>query len=105
MIGVGGGAYAGQSAFAVGMSKAFNDEHTIAKLSGTCDSRGRAGSSGGGRVPVLTILREWVRCEPVLDCWESSTKWLAVTSNVIVHLHASATKVPDAGSRSCINSR
>ncbi len=47
MIAVGGGTYAGQSAFAVGMSKAFNDGHTVVKLSGTYDSQGRAGASGG----------------------------------------------------------
>ncbi|MGA1797398.1 YadA-like family protein [Sphingomonas sp. 4RDLI-65] len=47
MIAVGGGTYAGQSAFAVGMSKAFNDGHTVVKLSGTYDSQGKAGASGG----------------------------------------------------------
>lgn len=47
MIAVGGGTYAGQSAFALGMSKAFNDGHTVVKLSGTYDSQGKAGASGG----------------------------------------------------------
>jgi autotransporter adhesin len=47
MVAVGGGTYAGQSAFAVGMSKAFNDGHTVVKLSGTYDSQGKAGASGG----------------------------------------------------------
>ncbi len=47
MIAMGGGTYAGQSAVAVGMSKAFSDGHTVVKLSGTYDSQGRAGASGG----------------------------------------------------------
>ena len=47
MVAIGGGTYAGQSAVAVGMSKAFNDGHTVVKLSGTYDSQGRAGGSGG----------------------------------------------------------
>ena len=47
MIAIGGGTYAGQSAVAVGMSKAFGDGHTVVKLSGTYDSQGRAGGSGG----------------------------------------------------------
>ncbi|MES3153155.1 YadA-like family protein [Sphingomonas faeni] len=47
MIAMGGGTYAGQSAVAIGMSKAFNDGHTVVKLSGTYDSQGRAGASGG----------------------------------------------------------
>ncbi len=47
MLAIGGGTYAGQSAVAVGMSKAFNDGHTVVKLSGTYDSQGRAGGSGG----------------------------------------------------------
>ncbi|WP_164913363.1 YadA-like family protein [Sphingomonas sp. UV9] len=47
MVAIGGGTYAGQSAVAVGMSKAFNDGHTVVKLSGTYDSQGRAGASGG----------------------------------------------------------
>ncbi|SFN76832.1 YadA-like family protein [Sphingomonas sp. OK281] len=47
MVAVGGGTYAGQSAVAVGMSKAFNDGHTVVKLSGTYDSQGKAGASGG----------------------------------------------------------
>ncbi|BCA61712.1 hypothetical protein HMP09_0946 [Sphingomonas sp. HMP9] len=47
MIAMGGGTYAGQSAVAVGMSKAFSDGHTVVKLSGSYDSQGRAGASGG----------------------------------------------------------
>ncbi|KQM56457.1 hypothetical protein ASE69_02035 [Sphingomonas sp. Leaf208] len=47
MIAMGGGTYAGQSAVAVGMSKAFSDGHTVVKVSGTYDSQGRAGASGG----------------------------------------------------------
>ncbi|MCP8891204.1 beta strand repeat-containing protein [Sphingomonas faeni] len=47
MVAIGGGTYAGQSAVAVGMSKAFNDGHTVVKLSGTYDSQGKAGASGG----------------------------------------------------------
>ncbi|PZO75390.1 MAG: hypothetical protein DI640_05125 [Sphingomonas taxi] len=47
MVAIGGGTYAGQSAVAVGMSKAFNDGHTVVKLSGTYDSQGRAGGAGG----------------------------------------------------------
>ncbi|MBD8617720.1 YadA-like family protein [Sphingomonas sp. CFBP 13728] len=47
MVAIGGGTYAGQSAVAVGMSKAFSDGHTVVKLSGTYDSQGRAGGSGG----------------------------------------------------------
>ncbi len=47
MVAIGGGTYAGQSAVAVGMSKAFGDGHTVVKLSGTYDSQGRAGGSGG----------------------------------------------------------
>ncbi len=47
MIAMGGGTYAGQSAVAVGMSKAFSDGHTVVKLGGTYDSQGRAGASGG----------------------------------------------------------
>jgi autotransporter adhesin len=47
MIAIGGGTYAGQSAVAIGMSKAFSDGHMVAKLSGTYDSQGRAGASGG----------------------------------------------------------
>ncbi len=47
MIAMGGGTYAGQSAVAIGMSKAFSDGHTVVKLSGTYDSQGRAGASGG----------------------------------------------------------
>ncbi|KQN29907.1 YadA-like family protein [Sphingomonas sp. Leaf38] len=47
MVAIGGGTYAGQSAVAVGMSKAFGDGHTVVKLSGTYDSQGKAGASGG----------------------------------------------------------
>ncbi len=47
MVAIGGGTYAGQSAVAIGMSKAFNDGHTVVKLSGTYDSQGRAGGAGG----------------------------------------------------------
>ena len=47
MIAMGGGTYAGQSAVAVGLSRAFDDGHTVVKLSGTYDSQGRAGASGG----------------------------------------------------------
>ena len=47
MLAIGGGTYAGQSAVAVGMSKAFHDGHTVVKLSGTYDSQGKAGASGG----------------------------------------------------------
>ena len=47
MVAIGGGTYSGQSAVAVGMSKAFNDGHTVVKLSGTYDSQGKAGASGG----------------------------------------------------------
>jgi len=47
MIAIGGGTYMDQSAFAIGFSKAFNDGHTVAKLAGSFDSRGRAGASGG----------------------------------------------------------
>ncbi len=47
MLAIGGGTYAGQSAVAVGLSKAFGDGHTVVKLSGTYDSQGRTGGSGG----------------------------------------------------------
>ncbi len=47
MIAIGGGAYGSQSAVAIGVSKAFNDGHTVMKLGGTYDSQGKAGASGG----------------------------------------------------------
>ncbi len=47
MIAIGGGTYGDQAAVAFGASKAFNDGHAVAKLSGTYDSQGRAGASGG----------------------------------------------------------
>ncbi|WP_416366538.1 YadA-like family protein [Sphingomonas aurantiaca] len=50
MLAIGGGTYAGQSAVAVGMSKAFHDGHTVVKLSGTYDSQGKAGASGGSGI-------------------------------------------------------
>ena len=47
MIAIAGGTYGGQSAFALGFSKAFNDGSTVVKLSGSYDSQGRAGAAGG----------------------------------------------------------
>jgi autotransporter adhesin len=47
MIAMAGGTYQGQSAFALGMSKAMNDGHTVVKLSGTYDTQGRAGGAAG----------------------------------------------------------
>ena len=47
MLALGGGTYGNQSAFAIGFSKAFNDGHTIVKLAGSRDTRGRSGASGG----------------------------------------------------------
>ncbi|MGU3391097.1 beta strand repeat-containing protein [Sphingomonas sp. M1A8_2b] len=47
MVAMGGGIYAGQSAVAIGVSKAFSDGHTVVKFSGSYDSQGRTGASGG----------------------------------------------------------
>ena len=47
MIAMAAGTYQGQSAFALGLSKAFNDGHTVMKLSGTYDTQGRAGGAAG----------------------------------------------------------
>ena len=47
MIAVAMGAYMDATAVAVGFSKAFNDGHTVVKLSGTYDSQQRAGASAG----------------------------------------------------------
>ena len=47
MIALGGGTYMDATAVALGFSKAFDDGHTVVKLSGSYDSRGRAGASGG----------------------------------------------------------
>ncbi len=47
MLSMAMGAYGGQTAFAVGMSKAMSDGHTVVKLSGTYDTRNRTGASAG----------------------------------------------------------
>ena len=47
MVAMAGGTYQGQSAFALGLSKAMNDGHTVVKLSGTYDTQGRAGGAAG----------------------------------------------------------
>ena len=47
MIAIGGGTYGGQSAVALGVSKAFDDGRTVMKLGGSYDSQGRLGASGG----------------------------------------------------------
>lgn len=47
MIAMAGATYGGESAFAFGLSKAFNDGITVVKLSGSRDSRGRTGVTGG----------------------------------------------------------
>jgi autotransporter adhesin len=47
MIAIAGGTYQGQSAVAVGFSKAFDNGSTVVKFSGSYDSQGRAGASGG----------------------------------------------------------
>ena len=47
MIAIGGGTYGGQSAVAVGVAKAFNDGRTVMRLSGSYDSQGKVGASGG----------------------------------------------------------
>ncbi|WBO24363.1 YadA family autotransporter adhesin [Sphingomonas abietis] len=47
MVAMAGGTYQGQSAFALGLSKAMNDSHTVVKLSATYDTQGRAGGAAG----------------------------------------------------------
>ena len=47
MIAIGAGTYGGQSAVALGLSKAFDDGRTVMKLGGSYDSQGRVGASGG----------------------------------------------------------
>nr|WP_246587099.1 YadA-like family protein [Stakelama flava] len=47
MIAIAGGTYGGESAVAFGFSKAMTDQHSVVKLSGSYDSRGRAGASAG----------------------------------------------------------
>jgi autotransporter adhesin len=47
MLALAGGTYQGQSAFAMGFSKAMNDGHTVVKLSGTYDTQGRVGGAAG----------------------------------------------------------
>ncbi len=47
MIAFAGGTYRGQSAFALGLSKAMDDGHTVVKLSGTYDTQNRVGGAAG----------------------------------------------------------
>lgn len=47
MVALAAGTYQGQSAFAIGLSKAMIDGHVVVKMSGTYDTRGKAGASGG----------------------------------------------------------
>ena len=47
MIAVSVGAYMDATVVAFGFSKAFNDGHTVVKLSGTYDSQQRGGASAG----------------------------------------------------------
>ena len=47
MVAIAGGTYGGQSAVAVGFSKAFDNGNTVVKFSGSYDSQGRAGAAGG----------------------------------------------------------
>ena len=47
MVAMAGGTYQGESAFALGLSKAMSDGHTVVKLSGTYDTQGRAGGAAG----------------------------------------------------------
>lgn len=47
MISLGGGTYAGQSAIAIGLSKAFEDGHTVIRIAGSRDTQGRTGVNGG----------------------------------------------------------
>ena len=47
MIAMAGGTYQGQTAFALGLSKALNDSHTVVRLNATYDTRGHAGGAAG----------------------------------------------------------
>jgi autotransporter adhesin len=47
MVAMAFGAYMGESAFALGLSKAMNDGHTVVKLNGSYDTQGRAGAAAG----------------------------------------------------------
>ncbi|MET0269622.1 MAG: YadA-like family protein [Sphingomonas sp.] len=47
MIAMAGGTYRGQSAFALGLSKAMSDGRTVVKLSGTYDTQNRVGGAAG----------------------------------------------------------
>ncbi|WCM28663.1 YadA-like family protein [Sphingomonas sp. QA11] len=47
MVAMAGGTYQGESAFALGLSKAMSDGHTVVKFSGTYDTQGRAGGAAG----------------------------------------------------------
>lgn len=47
MIAIGAGTYGGQSAVALGVSKAFEDGRTVMKIGASYDSQGRVGAAGG----------------------------------------------------------
>ncbi|WP_156677945.1 YadA family autotransporter adhesin [Sphingomonas profundi] len=47
MVAFAGGTYRGQSAFALGLSKAMDDGHTVVKLSGSYDTQNRVGGAAG----------------------------------------------------------
>ncbi len=47
MLAIGGGTYRGQSAVAIGASRAFNDGRAVVKAGGTYDSRGYVGANAG----------------------------------------------------------
>jgi autotransporter adhesin len=47
MIAFGAGTYQGQQAIAFGLSKAMSDGHTVVKVAGTYDTRGKAGANAG----------------------------------------------------------